>query len=44
MGDNFYHQGIQGDEHCPRFQYTFEDVYTYESLQTPWLILAGLLP
>ena len=41
MGDNFYDVGIVGDVTCTRFQTTFEDVYTYESLQTPWLVLAG---
>ena len=42
MGDNFYDKGIQGDATDSRFQSTFEDVYTYESLQTPWLVLAGM--
>ncbi len=41
MGDNFYDHGIIGDVSCTRFQTTFEDVYTYPSLQTPWLVLAG---
>ena len=42
MGDNFYSEGIPSDEHDSRFKTTFEDVYTYESLQTPWLVLAGM--
>eukprot|EP00992_Anisonema_acinus_P014371 TRINITY_DN9242_c0_g1_i1.p1 TRINITY_DN9242_c0_g1~~TRINITY_DN9242_c0_g1_i1.p1 ORF type:complete len:350 (+),score=100.54 TRINITY_DN9242_c0_g1_i1:57-1052(+) len=41
LGDNFYFHGIQTDCHDGRFKKTFEDVYTAESLQTPWYITAG---
>jgi len=40
LGDNFYPQGVQ-DEFDPRFQQTFEDVFTAPSLQIPWYVLAG---
>jgi DNA repair exonuclease SbcCD nuclease subunit len=40
-GDNFYHSGIASDAHDARFKETFEDVYTGEALQTPWLAIAG---
>jgi len=39
-GDNFYENGVQSVTD-PRFQYTFENVYTYQSLQTRWYIVAG---
>jgi len=41
LGDNFYHHGIDGTEYVARFQQTFEDVYTANSLQTPWYVIAG---
>ena len=37
LGDNFYSSGISTDASDPRFQQTFEDVYTADSLMdTPW--------
>eukprot|EP00937_MAST-01D_sp_MAST-1D-sp2_P005099 g5099.t1 len=33
LGDNFYSSGIHGDEHDARFQQTFENVFTADSLQ-----------
>ncbi|EGD77126.1 type 5 acid phosphatase [Salpingoeca rosetta] len=41
LGDNFYTTGIQGDEHNFRFRATFEDVYTDDSLQIPFYVVAG---
>lgn len=35
LGDNFYSHGIHGDAHDPRFQHTFEDVFTGKNLQHP---------
>ena len=40
LGDNFYFSGIK-DSHSERFQQTFQDVYTAESLQKPWYAIAG---
>ena len=42
LGDNFYTQGVQSVEDT-RFQYTFEHVFTAESLQSPFefRIIAG---
>jgi len=39
-GDNFYEHGVT-DENDPRFQETFENVYTDPSLQIKWYIVAG---
>jgi hypothetical protein len=33
LGDNFYFNGISTDEHDPRFQTTFENVFTADSLK-----------
>lgn len=42
LGDNFYTQGIRGDDVTDRFEHTFEDVYTAKSLvDIPWYVLAG---
>ena len=41
LGDNFYYHGIPGDASHWRFKATFEDVFTAESLQTPWYVIAG---
>ncbi|CAF0997045.1 unnamed protein product [Adineta steineri] len=40
LGDNFYSHGVQSVTD-PRFKHTFEDVFTAESLQTPWYVVAG---
>lgn len=41
LGDNFYDKGVPTNEHDPRFQETFENVYTEQSLMTPWYVVAG---
>jgi len=41
IGDNFYDEGIQGNDHSPRFEYTWQKVYTEKSLQVPWYLMAG---
>merc|ERR1712137_279437 len=43
LGDNFYESGIATDEHDPRFQRTFEDVFSADSLKNPkfFRVLAG---
>jgi len=33
LGDNFYSAGIKGDDHSPRFQKTFENVYNGTALE-----------
>lgn len=40
LGDNFYYKGVKSVD-SPRFQETFESVYTAKSLQIPWYVLAG---
>jgi metallophosphoesterase superfamily enzyme len=40
LGDNFYSEGVT-DEHSTRFDKTFESIYTGDSLQTPWYVIAG---
>ncbi|KAM8793912.1 tartrate-resistant acid phosphatase type 5 [Eudromia elegans] len=41
LGDNFYYEGVR-DERDPRFQATFERVFSAPSLRSlPWLVLAG---
>eukprot|EP01064_Diplonema_japonicum_P017769 TRINITY_DN2607_c6_g1_i1.p1 TRINITY_DN2607_c6_g1~~TRINITY_DN2607_c6_g1_i1.p1 ORF type:complete len:353 (+),score=72.12 TRINITY_DN2607_c6_g1_i1:63-1061(+) len=41
MGDNFYEDGIWGNEYCSRFGTTFEEVFTAPRLQVPWYLVAG---
>jgi len=43
LGDNFYSSGIptKSSSSDPRFQTTFENVYTGDALQTPWYVVAG---
>ena len=36
LGDNFYDHGIPTDVNDQRFKSTFEDVFTAQSLFTPW--------
>ncbi|KAE8300964.1 Tartrate-resistant acid phosphatase type 5 [Larimichthys crocea] len=40
LGDNFYYKGVDSVD-SPRFQDTFESVYTAKSLRVPWYVLAG---
>ncbi|KAK5926997.1 hypothetical protein CgunFtcFv8_022527 [Champsocephalus gunnari] len=40
LGDNFYFRGVNSVD-SPRFQDTFETVYTAKSLKVPWYVLAG---
>lgn len=40
MGDNFYENGVTGLDD-PYWQTSFEDIYTADSLQTPWKIILG---
>eukprot|EP01035_Chromulina_nebulosa_P018173 gene18173-23831_t len=40
LGDNFYSSGITSESDA-RFSETFETIYTADSLQTPWYVLAG---
>ncbi|KAM4585444.1 tartrate-resistant acid phosphatase type 5a [Odontesthes bonariensis] len=40
LGDNFYFRGVDSVD-SPRFQETFETVYTAKSLRVPWYVLAG---
>lgn len=40
VGDNIYHHGAK-DEHDSRFGATFEEVYTPDSLQFDWYVIAG---
>lgn len=41
LGDNFYVDGINSGVTCPRFESTFENVYTAKSLQVPFYAIAG---
>ncbi|XP_058258554.1 tartrate-resistant acid phosphatase type 5a isoform X1 [Hemibagrus wyckioides] len=40
LGDNFYYRGVKSVDD-PRFQETFENVYTAKSLNIPWYVVAG---
>ncbi|XP_072539346.1 tartrate-resistant acid phosphatase type 5a isoform X2 [Salminus brasiliensis] len=40
LGDNFYYRGVKSVDD-PRFQDTFEKVYTAKSLNVPWFVVAG---
>ncbi|XP_013877116.1 tartrate-resistant acid phosphatase type 5a [Austrofundulus limnaeus] len=40
LGDNFYYRGVNSVD-SPRFQETFEAVYTSKSLRVPWYVIAG---
>lgn len=40
LGDNFYYKGVTSVD-SPRFQETYESVYTAKSLQVPWYVIAG---
>ncbi|XP_066564126.1 tartrate-resistant acid phosphatase type 5a [Amia ocellicauda] len=41
LGDNFYYHGVD-NVHDPRFQETFERVFTADSLEdVPWYVIAG---
>ncbi|XP_017272357.1 tartrate-resistant acid phosphatase type 5a [Kryptolebias marmoratus] len=40
LGDNFYYRGVDSVD-SPRFQETFETVYTAKSLRVPWYVVAG---
>jgi metallophosphoesterase superfamily enzyme len=40
LGDNFYSAGVKSDTDT-RFDITFEDVYTPQSLQFEWYVVAG---
>ena len=40
LGDNFYHEGVE-DENSKRFAATWDNVYTAQSLQKPWYLIAG---
>eukprot|EP00602_Paraphysomonas_sp_CaronLab_P000712 CAMPEP_0185025580 /NCGR_PEP_ID=MMETSP1103-20130426/8478_1 /TAXON_ID=36769 /ORGANISM="Paraphysomonas bandaiensis, Strain Caron Lab Isolate" /LENGTH=336 /DNA_ID=CAMNT_0027558807 /DNA_START=31 /DNA_END=1041 /DNA_ORIENTATION=+ len=41
LGDNFYFDGIRGDATGHRFEDTWNSVYSQDSLQVPWYLLAG---
>ncbi|XP_064179506.1 tartrate-resistant acid phosphatase type 5a [Anguilla rostrata] len=40
LGDNFYYKGVNS-VHDPRFQDTFENIFTADSLNIPWYVVAG---
>jgi tartrate-resistant acid phosphatase type 5 len=37
-GDNFYNDGLSGDNDTAFFKASFTEIYTAESLQKPWYI------
>jgi tartrate-resistant acid phosphatase type 5 len=37
-GDNFYNDGLSGDNDTAFFKASFTDIYTADSLQKPWYI------
>jgi hypothetical protein len=41
LGDNFYSYGISSTCEDPRFEETWNSVYTAQSLMIPWIVLAG---
>ena len=41
LGDNFYKSGIEGSYESPRFEETWNSVYTSKSLQVNWYVCAG---
>lgn len=41
LGDNFYSDGIPTDASDPRFQQTYESVYTGAALQIDWYAISG---
>uniref|UniRef100_A0A0E0F6H7 Purple acid phosphatase n=1 Tax=Oryza meridionalis TaxID=40149 RepID=A0A0E0F6H7_9ORYZ len=40
-GDNFYNDGLTGDNDTASFQESFTNIYTADSLQKPWYIVLG---
>ncbi|KAG8090657.1 hypothetical protein GUJ93_ZPchr0011g28489 [Zizania palustris] len=40
-GDNFYNDGLAGDNDTAGFRESFTDIYTATSLQKPWYIVLG---
>ncbi|CAM0950951.1 unnamed protein product [Alopecurus aequalis] len=40
-GDNFYNDGLAGDNDTAFFKASFTEIYTAESLQKPWYIVLG---
>lgn len=40
-GDNFYNDGLAGDNDTAFFRASFSDIYTADSLQKPWYIVLG---
>jgi tartrate-resistant acid phosphatase type 5 len=40
IGDNFYENGVTGLDD-PQWKTSFEDIYTAESLQSPWKLILG---
>jgi len=40
LGDNVYSNGVT-NENDSRFKSSFENIYTGENLQSPWLVIAG---